>query len=168
MRNRKFMAGMLVIALVFGMMVVSCGGIGGGTFTITDIPEKFNGKYAVLAAVKLGENSWVVTGAQSLNAKQAKLSRISNGKVSMPTWKCYGSNGETFTKVERYSGSDTFIVTVAISDKSEVSGKATLEPSDTVGTAMFMSVKFSNGSAAESWKTGLSTDFGDLFKGLGL
>jgi len=49
MANKKFLLGILVMALVFGMVVVGCGDGSsngdGGTLTITDLPSSFNGKF---------------------------------------------------------------------------------------------------------------------------
>jgi len=171
MANKKFLMAIPVIALVLGMTLVGCtksGGIGSsGTFTLTDIPSKYDGKYAAFAGVQLKDTSWVVAGAQILDKNQAKLCRISNGNVSMPTWKCYGSDGNTFTKTEKYSGNDTLIVTVVITDKSGASGAEILKMDDAIGGAMFLSIEFSGGGAAASWKSGMSADLKGLFPGMG-
>jgi len=176
MANKKFLLVLLSIALVFGVTVAGCrkgstadgdSGIsvgGGGTFTLTNIPPKYNGKYVFFGGAQSSGNSWAVAGAQRMDVKQANLSRISNGSVSVPTWKCYGSNGKTYTKVERYSGNDAFsVVLVAITDKSELPAAEELNMGDIIGGIMLTSVAFSKGSATKSWNDGIGVNLKDFF-----
>jgi len=157
MPNKKFRMGMLVMALVFVMTVVGCsiGSIGGGRFTLTDIPSKYNGKYAALAGTNLSDIKIAYVGYQSVNGKDKnKLCRISDGRVSLPMWTVDRS-----TKIEKYSGSDTLnMVTVSIYDSET---KAKENPGVPVASNVFMSVAFSKGSATKSWKSGMPKEAGD-------
>jgi len=126
----------------------SGGGGEGGTFTLTDIPSQYNGKYAILmvSALPLG-------GAQSVNiaTDTITLVPISNGSVSLPMWKDINTNIWS-----RYSGNDTAaIVSVVISSLATSS----LEFGDSFYSAMaadirFTSVTFTNGGATRSWSQG--------------
>jgi len=164
MANKKFLIAMLAMALVLGMTVVGCGG-GGGGFTLTDIPSQYNGKYALLTGVNISNSNLVYVGCKSFNGKdKSKLCRISNGRVSIPMWTLDNSS-----KTKKYSGNDTlYMVSVNIFD-SETQAKEKPEKPATV--AMFMSVAFSNGSAAKSWKEGMATGgnpvLDTIFGGLG-
>jgi hypothetical protein len=154
MANRKFWPGIPAIALVFGMAVFSCGNglTGGGKFTLTDIPSQFNGKYAALAGGNIGNTKLAYVGFQSSNGKDKNtLCRISDGRVSIPMWTVDGAT----EKIKNYSGSDTLIVMVSIYN-SETQAKE--NPDKPVASNLFMSVTFSNGNAAESWKGGFETD----------
>jgi hypothetical protein len=122
MKRNIFWLGMLVIILTLGMTVVSCddggddnnnnngnsngNGNGGGTLTITDIPAKYNGKYAYFM---LPDNSRLsLLGLQSFNVQTQTMTlvQITNGTVTLPMWKATVS-GSNITAVTRYSGNDT-------------------------------------------------------------
>jgi hypothetical protein len=152
MANKKFLLVITVIALVFGMTTSSCfGGLTGGKFTVTDIPAQYNGKYAALAGMNLNKTNLAYVGYQSVNGKDMNtLCRISNQRVSIPMWTV---DADT-EKVKKYSGSDTVMVMVSIYD-SETQAKK--DPQKPINSNMFMSISFSNGSAAASWKSGLET-----------
>ena len=164
MTDKKFSLVILAIALALMMTVVGCGGSGGG-FTLTDIPPQYNGKYALLTGVNIANSNLVYVGCQSLSGKdKSKLCRISNGRVSMPMWTLDSSS-----KAKKYSGSDSlYMVSVSIFD-SETQAKE--KPEESAGVAMFMSVAFSNGNAAKSWKEGMATGgnpiLDTIFGGLG-
>jgi len=152
MANRKLQAALVTLAVTFGMALVACGGgsIGGG-FTLTDIPAQYNGKYAILTGMNLTTPTLVYVGCQSVSGNDKnKLSRISNGKVTLPMWTLDKSS-----KVKKYSGSDSLsMVSVSIFD-SETQAKE--KPEQPSGVAMFMSISFSNGSASKSWEDGMAT-----------
>ena len=145
------------IALVFGTMVISCGigSLGGGGFTLTDIPSQYNGKYAALAGANLKNTKLAYVGYQSFNGKDKNsLCRISGGRVVIPMWTVDGS-----TKIDRYSGSDTLtMVTVSIYDSEK---KAKEDPQNPAASNIFMSVNFSKGSADASWKKGMARESGE-------
>ena len=151
MANKKFFLVITAIALVFGM--TGClDGLTGGKFTVTDIPAQYNGKYAALAGMKLEEGTKLAyVGYQSVDGKDMNtLCRISNGQVNIPMWTV---DADT-EKVKKYSGSDTIIVMVSIYDSEKQAKK---DPGKPITSNVFMSVSFSNGSAAASWKSGLGT-----------
>jgi len=118
----------------------------GGILTVTDIPSRYNGKYAVV----FGRGSNVeVLGAQDVsNAPQTvTLVQISNGQVKLPIWLTDGQGNP----VGRYYGNDTFPF-------SETGGGVifsileTSKLNDFVSPGLaFPSVSFSNGSAAVSF-----------------
>jgi len=118
------------------------GGSGsGGTFTLTDIPSEYNGKYAVMANFEDGH----VMGAQNISTSLVTFSRISNGSVSLPTWTRSGSN------YVKYSGNETLNIWFGINDSSAL---ASFGPGDFIKMRWFSSVVFSNGSATRSWSQG--------------
>jgi hypothetical protein len=116
------------------------GGGSGGTFTLTNIPAKFNGKYATLGgSTEGGKNIW--GHENNPMSTIIKNPTISNGKVILPTW---DFDGKTY---KGYTGNDTLNVTVIIADTSKNNG--TLE--DTAAMVMFYSVTFKSGSATRSY-----------------
>jgi len=141
----------LAAAIVFSMTAATCGNSAGGKFTLTDIPPEYNGKYAILTGMNLTTPNLVYVGCQSVSGNDKnKLSRISNGKVTLPMWTLDKSS-----KVKKYSGSGALsMVSVSVFD-SETQAKE--KPEEPSGVAIFMSVDFSNGSAAKSWGDGMAT-----------
>jgi len=151
MTNRKLLWTSAIV-ITFCVMAAGCAkGVGGGQFTLTDIPPQYNGKYAVLTGMNLTTPNLVYVGCQSVSGNDKnKLSRISNGKVTLPMWTLDKSS-----KVKKYSGSGALsMVSVSIFD-SETQAKE--KPEEPSGVAMFMSVNFSNGSASKSWEEGMAT-----------
>ena len=156
MANKKFGWGMLAVALVFGMMVVGCGGSGdgsstsgsegsnpsggGGYFTLTNIPAEYNGKYVYLDD---GEDESGYLGILGFNydAKTDTYTNvpISNGSAKIPIW----TDGTGDSDYVRYSGSHTFAFQIIIFD-SEEDGNQLI-------CGDFYSVKFTNGNATKSW-----------------
>jgi hypothetical protein len=139
-----------------GFTFAACGdndddGDGGGTFTLTNIPSKYNGNYAYLSGYYGDEGMENgVFGLQSINMSTGTgtLPKISNGSVSLPMWK-QGSDG----KVVKYSGNDTCVyISVVIS----ASQRAEDEGNNMIGGVMFINVPFSKGSAKKSWNAGQS------------
>jgi hypothetical protein len=161
---RNFLIILLLIAIVVAAYLIFKGGgfsalgIGGGTFTITNIPPQYNGHYAFLSG---GGSGWAIVGAENVDAKHATLCRISNGSVRIPVWKCYGARGEG--RIERYSGSDSVgTIAVGITGKDKVvsmdedgmlSGMELAR--EAIGIITFSSVSFSGGSTAVSWHNGM-------------
>jgi hypothetical protein len=166
MKNVFKVLAVTVLAAASVFSFTACGGgIGGGTFKLTGIPEKSNGKYAVVYAAKL-DASLVLVGAQafSKSAKSVTLPRISNGSVTIPMWKV-NKDGS----LSRYSGNDTFDMVVAAVNDSEKLDNS--DPKDILagmsGTVPFIgSTKFSNGSAEKDWRDGLGGGIFDMLKGL--
>jgi hypothetical protein len=123
---------------------ISVSGSGGGTFTLTDIPAQYNGKYARFTAA----GNIILTGAQSIDAKDVTLPRIANGRVSIPMWII--RNAASFV---RYTGSDTFTAG-AVNLYNSGSDTVNAASKEIVNIA-FMNITFSNGNAVKSWKEAL-------------
>lgn len=125
----------------------------GGTFTVTDIPAKYNGKYAMFTEENSSGTNPAIMGYQTMDTKSADFTfcLISNGKVSIPAWYAY-YDADKIGK--RYSGNDTFDIELGIyaaKTMSEFSKDPVniLKKGSAVG--LFESVKFTNGSATVSW-----------------
>jgi len=127
----------------------------GGTVTITDIPAKYNGKYATfVAANNAGADTTVsIVGYQSVSGTLGTSSfanttfpRIANGSVSIPAWLRNADN-----TLVRYSGNDTFdIFGISIQEGGTAGEAAAKGTSNLLVACQFSSVTFSNGSAARS------------------
>jgi len=149
MTNRKLRQ---AIVIAFCVTIAGCAkSAGGGQFTLTDIPPEYNGKYAILTGMNLTTPNLVYVGCKSVSGNDKnKLSRISNGKVTLPMWTI-----DTSSKVKKYSGSGALsMVSVSIFD-SEMQAKE--KPEEPSGVAMFMTVDFTGGSASKSWEEGMAT-----------
>jgi len=134
----------------------------GGTFTVTNIPAKYNGKYASFSASINGGTDTAVTLAsyQSVSGIgtgdgafiNSTLSRISNGSVSSPAWLVNADN-----TVVRYSGNDTFdVFAIGIYEAGTVRENALAGTSNTLVMGVFRSVTFTNGSATVSRNNALN------------
>jgi len=112
------------MVLVFGVVAIACTA-DSGTLTMTDIPSRFNGMYAVFLGD--GHNIGLI-GAQT-------LVRISSGTVRIPVWTDEGA---------RFNGSGAvYDVEIEIYD-SPTNGRFIAE-------VEFESVVFSNGRATVSF-----------------
>jgi hypothetical protein len=125
------------------------GGGAGGTFTLTDIPAKYDGMYAGFKKMDYGVSNGWICGYQSWNEKTNTytLCRVSNGRVSIPVWNGYEKQG--------YSGNKTstnFRVDIYSSETAEM-GTLSFDASRP-GSVTFDSVTFSNGSVTKSWNDG--------------
>ena len=152
MVNKNFYLGILVMVLVFGMTVV--GNIeaqteNSGEFILTDIPAKYNGKYAVLTSLDVNSKVFLTTSESSA---EVKTFPIIGGKVIIPLLD-YNRN------FERYSGNDTLVIFIYIYEKENTKDRNNkiLEKIEFYGgKTMFDSktnyVQFSNGSATRSYK----------------
>jgi hypothetical protein len=124
------------------------GGKGGQTtFTLTDIPSEYNGKYARISLVG---GKLTLTGAQNINSKAVTLPKISNGKVVIPLWII-----RSVTSFEKYSGNDTFTLgTVNIYNSGNDNVNAGQK--ELVDIVFSPSISFTNGNATKSWKEGFA------------
>ena len=119
MVNKKFYLGILAMVLVFGMTVV--GNLeaqtdNGGEFILTDIPAKYNGKYAVFVyARKRDSGQQFLLASNNENISQ-KLYRIEDGKVIIPLWVVTEAGGKLI--FERYSGNDLFSINIFICEEA--------------------------------------------------
>jgi len=161
MKNKRILLTVLAIALVLGMTVVGCpvedGGTspiplgygdipisGGGTFTLTDIPSQYNGKYAFL----FSDDNWVVIGAQSISSAtnpeaNHTLPEISNGSVVLTMWKMM-PNGS----ISGYTGNDTFAEVYVYIYESNTTN------SPVIMSNQLSSITFNNGNATKSFGDG--------------
>jgi hypothetical protein len=153
MKNTFKLFGIIALLAVIGFSMAACDNgttDAGGTFTMTDIPAEYNGKYAVFL-VKV-ENVMIIWGIQGRNTDGSKvLTKINNGKAVMPllregTWEPYKGN-DTFVSVDF---STSVRVIIIETDTGTVSSDL-LPVSIRLDNANLSSVKFSNGSASESW-----------------
>ena len=87
MVNEKLWMGMLAMMLAFGITGIACAQGGGGILTITDIPSRFNGMYAVFEG-NTHCCDMALGGAQSWDPyrRTGTAARINNGRVSIPVW----------------------------------------------------------------------------------
>ena len=145
---KKFSVSLAMLALVLavGFAFVSCddgsgatgGGIQGGTFTLTDIPSQYNGKYAYLQ----GGTNPMIYGAQSVNGQVFTLVPISNGRAIL----------SLFQGGSPYTGTGTTSVVVAIFDQS--TGTAEELDKSYIALISFLIVPFTTGNATQSWANG--------------
>jgi len=146
--------GLIALVAVIGFSMAACddddggGGGGGGnnpgsgsggTFTLTDIPSKYNGRYVSITG---GDGITVIFGYEG--GKKNNLPRISGGRVNIPLWTYNGSANNV-----RYSGNITgeflgFITTDPTNSNQP-------SPNDPIVTFVFNSLRLSNGSATKSW-----------------
>jgi hypothetical protein len=174
MKNKKTNAaniirllGIIALVAVIGFSTASCfiipdndddddyggGGGSGGTFTLTGIPSEYNGKYALYRGyIELADRTSVPHfGCENpdVGVWGSKMSRISNGSVSMPMWVLDVSKWEW----RRYSGNDTIngpYSEVLICNSQIL---------DKILTVLdFDSVTFSKGSVTKSWSQGRVTN----------
>jgi hypothetical protein len=133
------------VALLALMTACSGGGGGkGGTFTLTNIPLEFEGKYAWLMTSEDDD----IGGAKSFNFSTGTITsvRIADGKVSIPMWKFIGED-EGNLKTERYAGNHTLGVKVSIGNAESSSGG--FMPA--IAEREFAKVDFVDGSASKNW-----------------
>jgi len=154
MKNKRFLMGMLVMVLAFGMTVVSCKDKeeeedvetnipGGGTFTLTGIPATYNGKYAQFYASD-GTNS--IIGAESLNMMTGPtMAKISNGSAKLTLWTGNSNSGQ----YTAYKGNGTVTGAYIM-----IYNSATASSSQLAASLTLTSVTFTNGNATKAWSDG--------------
>ena len=121
----------------------------GGTLTVTDIPAKYNGKYAAIIGGISSDTSISLYGFQSVGGavgteemRNWTFSRVSNGRVSVPVWL---ENADK--TLVRYSGNDTFLFGFGITEASTFGQYST---DVLLASGPFNSVTFTNGSTTVS------------------
>jgi hypothetical protein len=159
MKKLSFISIMLALALAFGLAFVSCdndttsgGNTPGGntpsggasTFTLTNIPSQYNGKYAYLQAISASGKE--IHGFQSSTSSASTLVSISNGRAIFPlaAWDSTSSGAP-------YNGTELANVAVLISNQATAPHGVQLEE---IARIYFMNVSFTNGSATKSWADG--------------
>jgi len=156
-------AGIIVLVAVIGFSFAACGddddggGTGGGddnsnqipgggeggTFTLTNIPSEFNGKYVSLygSNEQLYGSNGPLTIYGGLKELDTYASVISNGSVIIPLWtRSNNGNGDWV----RYYGNDSCSVSVFLVEI------CTISFTTNVGNP----ITFVNGSATRSWSEG--------------
>jgi len=119
---------------------------------VTDIPSKYEGKYARFTAYDLGSGT-TLTGFQTKTSTNIILPQIKNGTVTIPLWDMRTlTNPSTWV---RYTGNHTFMAgTVNLYNSG--SDKVTQNSNQKeITNIMFMSITFSNGNTTVSWNEGL-------------
>ncbi|MCL2293720.1 MAG: hypothetical protein FWC36_02485 [Spirochaetes bacterium] len=143
MINKRNWTGILAVILIFGFSGIAYAQSQEGTFTLTDIPPKFNGYYVFLGA----ENRRVeLFGALSIDwaAETATLPRIVNGRVSIPMWILI-DDGRT-EELMRYNGNHCVELEIVILNSAILN-----DDSEEIAYIFFDSVRFSDGSATMSF-----------------
>jgi len=118
---------------------------GGGTFTLTGIPNEYNGKY--MSIWGRGSSDEYIAGFQSFDSgtNRRDLVQIVNGSASTLMWTAPSTN--VYAPV-RYTGNDTIQCTV------EIYSTPAMSTPDRIFSWRFSSVTFSNGSATRAWNQG--------------
>jgi len=111
-----------------------------GLFTVTGIPQEFEGKYAICRASssQLGE----IWGNPDAGNNGMYLTKINNGKVVLPL--------NVSNSWDEYKGNDTLNVYFWVFGNATVKNVYT-DTSSILDNAQFNQVKFTNGSAVKSW-----------------
>ena len=125
---------------------------GNGTFTVTDIPATYNGKYVML---QVQDNNLNLMGCQTFNMQEDSvtltLSQVSGGSVSIPVWDETG---------KRYSGNANVVdgtSSIAILGSQTLTleyEEGAFDDTQILAAVFFDGVKFTNGSATVSWEDG--------------
>jgi len=151
MADKRFLLGILAIALVLGMTVVGCSdgstnnNNDGGIFTLNNIPAVYEGKYAYFQANLSSENYIYGFKSASSSTSTITLVKITNGQVKLPMWASISS---------RYTGNDTVNsdVYVGIFNTPTITSSSIIESIQAM--ISFSSITFSNGNATVSATTG--------------
>jgi len=161
MKNVLKAFGVFSMVLIIGFSFAACddggdsdgdgGGGGGNGFTITDIPSKYEGKYAWC---EIFSTYGSIYGCQSITDPYHKGSsdytrtvvgiKISNGSVSLPL--------RSYTS---YSGSGTVSFEIHNTQTFDINN---FDVNSRIGSGMFYNVTFSNGGARKTWNDASSWD----------
>ena len=146
MANKWFILGMLTVVLLFGITGIVCAQNSGGTFTLTNIPSQYDGKYMVLRAERIGAD---IFGAERLNTSTgvAIASRISNGRVSIPLWSVHRGGGEIIRNFGNHVMEELEIYIIDSANYNFFDD----DDNKIIDYLEFSSVRSSNGSATRSW-----------------
>jgi len=157
MKNIIKLIGIIALVAAIGFSMAACdddsggGGGSGGTFTLTDIPSQYNGKYAWLQGSSRDDITVVVvTGCQDATRTPTPV-RISNGTANIPMWQ------QTYGGYKGYYGNDTFAAITVLIYNSQNGINNSESPIACVMFANDLSttlVTFRNGSASKSWYDG--------------
>ena len=127
---------------------------GGGTFTLTDIPSTYDGKYAELEGYLVSSRDLRFYGEKG-DSPTVIRSRVSDGKLILPMWVLVYSTEYKNWEFKRYSGNDVVRVYIRIfEDESGRRGNGVYFGDNDVPP-----VHFSKGSAIKSWNDGSPLTF---------
>jgi hypothetical protein len=130
----------------------STGG-GGGTFTLTGIPEEWNGKYADAQGAQHDAEVHIVGSATEPTLISETAVLIENGTVTIPLWLV-----NEYEAISRYTDSETVAEFVVWVGKTAVLTESSYDP---IAMVSFDNVTFSNGSATKAVSEGtVDTDVG--------
>ena len=136
MLNKKIFL-VLVLFILLGIVNVIYAQSNGGTFTLTDIPSRFNGKYIYIESD--GNYTFQVSGMVNPNTP----SRISNGRAVVPMWYYnFRNRGDGYV---RYNGNHTLEIAIYIFESEQSSFEQAIAKIE-------IDVTFSNGSATRSFQ----------------
>ena len=151
MKNTIKVLGIIALVAVIGFAFIACDDGskddkdgGGGTFTLTNIPSEYNGKYVYFVVNEGTINGTagnpIAFGSTSGTPGNVDSIRISNGRVSIPLWKG-ADDGVGF---QRYTGTVTACCWGDILDTASAYGSRSEH-------FEFDSISFTNGNATKSW-----------------
>jgi len=154
MANKKFWLVILSTVLVFGFSVVELNAqtTSGGTFTLTSIPSRYNGKYVVLEGED-DRGNIELYGAARINDYDEDMYtgvRISNGEVIIPMWIVRDDED-----ISRYTGNHNIELYIYIFDKATIE----LWEDDEIAEVYFERIRFTNGNARRSWDDADDIDY---------
>jgi hypothetical protein len=163
MRNFSKLLGIIALAAVIGFSFAACGDGGGGgsgggggggggkgTFTLTDIPSQYNGKYI---AFDYSDGQYPISGYESRDKGSGVMTitacKISNGRASMPTW---WLNNKRYDGNQKVTASTYHIyLRFYIMDTQKFTF---FEAYDSSIKLYMEHIQFTNGSATKSWNDG--------------
>jgi len=145
MKNKKIWLGAFfsIVLILAGTGLTYAQG-SGGTFTLTDIPARFNDKFVFLE----GFNERVdLIGVVSydLDSDTGYLPRIINGRVNIPMWNIIDDGRNE--KLVRYNGNHTVDIDILIFDSAEYDWY-----DEELAGIYFEDVTFSNGNVTISFQ----------------
>ena len=139
--KKRFYLAVISMALILGMMVVSCddgddGGVGQGSLTITGL-EDYNGQYVIAMGTT---ETITLVAAESVNISAGTItgSRVNSGRVTLNVY----SVDENSANVSGYQGSDGIIFMVAANAAAAFDNDAM---NNMIG---MLTVNFSSGTAS--------------------
>ena len=155
MARKVIWLGILAIVLVFGIAVLGCADDptnDDGTFTLTNIPSKYNGNYAMYMV----EDDPILIGAENINmnTEVVTLVQINKGNVSLPMWTLNQSD-----QIVRYTGNYTTTAGFGGVIISNISTFDFKDDTDFIAQISFHSFSFANGSATKSANDGTIFEF---------
>ena len=146
MKNTIKVLGIIALVAVIGFSFAACddgskddNGGGGGTFTLTNIPSEYNGKYVYFVV-----NEGTINGTAGNPIAYGSESGlpgyiiISNGRASVPLW----TGADDGVGFQRYTGT---VTGCCWGDILSNRGSGPLEHFE------FNSISLTNGSATKSW-----------------